>query len=304
MRIAHFSDLHLLSQEAIPVRRLMSKRLTGWVNLRVKRGSIHRAAYVRAIAHEISKAAVDHVVITGDLTNLALESEFELARDVIAHDLGFDPADVTVVPGNHDVYTHGALTSRRFEKYFAEWLESDLPELAVNAAGARFPIVKLRGSAAIVALSSAVPRPPLIAAGELGRAQLDALARILRHPEVARRMLVIALHHPALYEWSRVKAYVEGLRDAPALISLLEPLSRGLILHGHLHRRAQRLHMTNAGKLHHVGATSASLLHDAPDRMSGFNVYELDERGVARVEAFVLDPATCGFHVESVPRHV
>ncbi|HEX4448270.1 MAG TPA: metallophosphoesterase, partial [Polyangiaceae bacterium] len=193
MRIAHFSDLHLLSLDGVPLTRFLNKRLSGWANLRFKRKHIHRSSYVRAIAREIARVKIDHVVVTGDLTNLALEPEFELAREVLRNELGIDPAEVTVVPGNHDLYTRGALTSRRFEGYFAEWLRGDLPDLAVDVGGGRFPVVKLRGSAAIIALSSAVPRLPLVAAGELGRAQLDALARVLAHPEVVRRTVVLAL---------------------------------------------------------------------------------------------------------------
>lgn len=304
MRIAHFSDLHLLSLEGVPLRRFLNKRLTGWVNLRLKRGHVHKASYVRAIAREIARAKIDHVVVTGDLTNLALEPEFELARSVLRDELGLDPSRVTVVPGNHDLYTGGALTSRRFERYFADWLTSDLPELAVTTGGARFPVVKLRDSVAIVALSSAVPRAPLVAAGELGRAQLDALARVLAHPEVARRTLVLALHHPPIHGWSRLKAHLEGLRDAPELLSLLMSVPRGLILHGHLHRRIQRVMTTRLGTIHQVGATSASLHDEAEDRMAGFNVYEIDERGISRIEASVHVPATGAFVLESVPKYV
>ncbi len=83
MRIAHFSDLHLLSLEGVPAWRFLNKRLTGWVNLRLKRGHMHKASYVRAIAREIARSRIDHVVVTGDLTNLALEPEFELARGVL-----------------------------------------------------------------------------------------------------------------------------------------------------------------------------------------------------------------------------
>jgi 3',5'-cyclic AMP phosphodiesterase CpdA len=304
MRIAHFSDLHLLSLEGVPPWRFLNKRLTGWVNLRLKRGHVHKASYVRAIAREIANSKIDHVVVTGDLTNLALEPEFELAREVLQKELGIDPARVTVVPGNHDLYTRGARASRRFERFFAEWLESDLPELTADVSGARFPNVKLRGNVAIVALSSAVPRAPLVAAGELGRAQMDVLARVLAHPEVAKRTLVLALHHPPLHSWSRVKAHLEGLRDARELLSLLMPVSRGLILHGHLHRRIQRAFTTHRGTLQQVGATSASLQDETPDRMAGFNVYEIDERGVVRIEAVVHDPATGAFVLESVPKYV
>ena len=304
MRIAHFSDLHLFSLEGVPMRRFLNKRLTGWVNLHLKRGHIHKASHVRAIAREIARANIDHVVVTGDLTNLALEPEFELARSVLRDELGIDPSRVTVVPGNHDLYTHGALRSRRFEHYFADWLRSDLPELAVTAGGARFPVVKLRGGVAIVALSSAVPRAPFVAAGELGGAQLDALARVLAHPEVAARTLVLALHHPPVHGWSRIKGHLEGLRDAPALLSMLMSVRRGLVLHGHLHRRIQQVVTTQVGVLHQVGATSASLHDETPDRMAGFNVYEIDERGVGRIEAAVHDPSTGAFVLESVPKYL
>jgi 3',5'-cyclic AMP phosphodiesterase CpdA len=303
MRIAHISDLHLYARGA-PAWRFFNKRFTGWVNLRSRRGAIHRAGYVDAIAREIARLGVEHVVVTGDLTNLALEAEYDLARDVLERGLGLDPSRVTIVPGNHDLYTRGALTSRRFEQYFAAWLRSDLPDLATDANGGRFPVVKLRGDAAIIALSSAVPRPPFVAAGELGGAQIAALGRILAHPEVARRTVVIALHHPALNPRSRLHMYLEGLRDAPALMVQLRPLPRGLLLHGHLHRRIQRDLWTDAGSVSQVGATSASLHHEAADRMAGFNLYELGGSGAPRVQAYVYAPDTGTFHVESVPKHV
>ncbi|HEY5242538.1 MAG TPA: metallophosphoesterase [Polyangiaceae bacterium] len=304
MKIAHFSDLHLLSLEGVPAHRFLNKRLTGWINLRLKRGSIHRSAYVRAIAREVARLDVEHVVVTGDLTNLALESEFELVRDFFEQDLGLDPSRVTVAPGNHDLYTRGSLTSRRFERYLAPYLVSDLPELAVDAGGGRFPVVKLRGDVAIVALSSAVPRLPMVAAGQLGIEQLAALARVLAHPDVVRRTVLVAVHHPAVHDWSRVKTYVEGLRDAAALLEQLRPLARGMLLHGHLHRRIQRVVPTDAGQFLQVGATSASLHHDAPDRMAGFNLYDVRGDAVTRVEAHVYSPDAGTFHVESVPKRV
>jgi 3',5'-cyclic AMP phosphodiesterase CpdA len=300
MKIAHFSDLHMLALGGVPASRFFNKRFTGWVNLRYKRGSVHRAEYVRAIAREIARIEPDHVVVTGDLTNLALETEFEVARQLFEDELGLDPSRVTIVPGNHDLYTRGSLLSRRFERYFAPWLESDVSE---GASGTRFPVVKLRGSVAIVALSSATPRLPLVAAGELGPEQLEALNRVLHHPEVARRTLVLALHHPAVHDWSPLKKHLEGLRDAPALLKLLRPLERGLLLHGHLHRRLHRVLPTSSGEVHQVGATSASLHHEAPDRMAGFNVYELDEDGVESVQAAVYEPSTGKFHVASIPKY-
>lgn len=305
VRIAHFSDLHLLDLAGVGAHRFLNKRLSGYANIRLKRGSIHRSSYVRAIAREIRRAGIDHVCVTGDLTNLALEPEFELARNVLEDDLGLDPANVTVVPGNHDLYTRGALRSGRFAKYFAPFMVSDLPELAVDLGVGRFPIVKLRGPAAIIGLSSAVPRLPFVAAGVLGRPQLDALAKILAHPEVKRRTAVIALHHPAHNPRSRLKTLIEGLHDAPALLEQLGALSHALVLHGHLHRRLQRIHDTAGGTVHALGATSASLHHDDEAKMAGFNVYEIADVGtVTSVEAHVYVPDGDRFRMDSVPKHV
>ena len=305
MRIAHFSDLHLLALAGVPLWRFFNKRLTGWANL-LKRKSIHRAAYVRAIAREVTRLGVDHVVITGDLTNLALESEFELAREVIEGELGMAPSEVTVVPGNHDVYTRGARGSRRFERALAPYLVSDLPELAVDTAGGSFPVVKLRGEVAVVGLSSAVPRLPFVAAGEIGAAQLDALTRVLASPELTGRTVVLAVHHPPLNDWPRHKTYVEGLRDGAELIARLQAVPRGLILHGHLHRRIERVFPGPGSRWEQIGATSASLHHEEPDRMAAFNVYEIDRDGsrLARARAHVYSDTTQSFRVDSVPRYV
>ena len=92
MRIAHFSDLHVLALDGVPPHRFFNKRFTGWVNLRLKRAHNHRPAHVRAVAREITRAKVDHVVITGDLTNLALEQEFVAVRELLEEHLGLDAA--------------------------------------------------------------------------------------------------------------------------------------------------------------------------------------------------------------------
>ena len=161
-----------------------------------------------------------------------------------------------------------------------------------------FPFVKLRGPVAIIGLSSAVPRPPLMASGELGNAQLDAFARILAHPEVQKRTPVILLHHPIHNPPSRVKTFVEGLWDAKRLEKELSGLHRGLVLHGHLHIRRQ----SAIGELLSIGATSASLHSEIEHKMAGFNLYEFDDAGtLGTIEAHVFDPTADTFHVERVP---
>ncbi|KYF83246.1 metallo-phosphoesterase [Sorangium cellulosum] len=292
MRIAHLSDLHLLSLEGAIPFRLLNKRLTGYINLRFRRRAIHKPHAVHAAAKEIRRLGIDHVVITGDVSNLALEREFVLVRSFLQRDLGLPPERVSIVPGNHDAYTKGAHRSQRFSQYFAPYLRSDLPlddaakrddgAGGSDGGGSAFPFVHLRGPVAFIGLSTAWPRPPLVASGRLGPAQLRALERVLSHPEVRRRTPIVLQHHPFHNPASRAKTLLEGLGDAAAEGRLLRHVSRGLLLHGHLHRRIHRKLHTERGHIDAVGAASASLLHESDERMAGFNVYEVDDAGAIR----------------------
>ncbi len=295
MKVVHLSDLHLLSLEGAIPFRLLNKRLTGYINLRFRRRAIHKPLAVQAAAREIRRLGIDHVVITGDVSNLALEREFVLVRSFLQRDLEFPPDRVSLVPGNHDAYTMGAHRSQRFTRYFAPYLRSDIPlDAPLNAprnvpeksdaagADSAFPFVHLRGPVAIIGLSTALPRPPLVASGRLGGAQLRALERVLAHPEVRRRTPIVLQHHPFHNPTSRAKTLLEGLGDAAAEGRLLRQVSRGLLLHGHLHRRIHRKLHTDRGHIDVVGAASASLLHDSDERMAGFNVYDVDDAGTIK----------------------
>jgi 3',5'-cyclic AMP phosphodiesterase CpdA len=303
MRIAHFSDLHILDLGGVSPHRFLNKRMTGYATLRLKRGHIHHPRFVRAIAQEIRRSRADHVVITGDLTNLALDEEFAAARRLLDDELGLPASDVSIVPGNHDIYTRGALRAKRFVKYFGQNMTSDLPELGVEIPLGRFPFVRLRGPVAIIGLTSAVPRLPLLAAGRIGKPQAGALVRILAHPEVKKRTPVVLMHHPAHNPASRVKRLLRGLEDAALLWTSIQDVPRGLVLHGHLHERILRNMDTSAGQMLSVGATSASLEHTHEGKMAGFNLYEITDTGaVGRIEAHVLNPRGDAFEISSVPR--
>ena len=177
-------------------------------------------------------------------------------------------------------------------------MTSDLP-----IAGGPFPYVRLRGPVALIGLSTAVPRPPLVAAGEFGRVQMDAFARMLAHPEVRSRTPVLLQHHPWHNPPERMRRLLEGLYDAEAEANLLQHVEQGLLLHGHLHKRVHRALPTHAGHIDAVGATSASLLHENVQRMAGFNLYEIDGSGAIRdISSRRFDPDRGVFESVSIPR--
>ncbi len=289
MRVAHISDLHVLSPGPFDWRAvLFNKRITGYLNLIRRRGRVYRRAYLGMVLEAASSAA-DLLVVTGDITNLALEGEFAEARALL--DAVARRVEVTVVPGNHDIYLPSLLRRRRFPHHFGRFFGSDLPHLALDLPAGRYPSVKLRGPVAVIALSSAVPRPPFVSSGSLGAEQLAAFEAVLAHPEVRRRTPVILVHHPPVDRRSRLGRRRDGLVDAAAFRACLGGLARGLVLFGHLHRRVRYRLPTAAGGLDVIGASGAALDH--PDRSvrAGLNRYEIGADGaIEGIEALTLDP--------------
>src|SRR5271163_4164014 len=155
--LAHLSDLHLASRPRLS--QLLSKRGLGFINWQRKRKYVHRPEILDAITRDLKAQAVDHIAVTGDLVNLALPDEYRRARQWL-DTLGKSPRDVTVVPGNHDVYVRAA------EQYPATfWGDFMRGDDGVD----RFPFLCQRGDVALIALSSGVPTGPFMATGRLGR---------------------------------------------------------------------------------------------------------------------------------------
>ena len=104
--------------------------------------------------------------------------------------------EVTIVPGNHDIYLPRVQREGRFARHFAPYFVSDLPELAVDVPAGRFPCVKLRGPVAIVGLSSAVRARPLFqpAASGGGSSTLSLVSSRTPRSPAARRSSWFTTH--------------------------------------------------------------------------------------------------------------
>lgn len=274
MLIAHISDLHFFDGTPVPAARLMNKRLSGWVNLKLRRGHHHKNTLLEKVLASVVDAKPDHIIVTGDLTNLALEGEFKSIRELFTRYFGADTSKISVIPGNHDVYTRGSYRDNRFGDEFGAYGTSDLPDICAEP----FPFVQLRGPVAIIGLSSALPRLPFSAAGELGAEQRGHLLKILEHKEVRSRLPVVMMHHPPFAPVSGKKAFLESLRDASLVAGVLAHAKRAIVTHGHLHRRIRYELAPTPGDITSFGATSSSLEHENVDRHAGFNAYEIDDR--------------------------
>jgi 3',5'-cyclic AMP phosphodiesterase CpdA len=187
-RLAHLSDPHLPPLPAPRLRDLAGKRALGYLNWKRNRQKVHKRDVLDALVSDMRAQAPDHIAITGDLVNLALEAEFAPSRAWL-ESVG-TPDRVTVIPGNHDAYVRA--TQHRFAEAWGNYLSGDhAPD-----DGARFPSLRRRGPLALVSVSSAVPTPPLMATGRLGREQLDTLERMLTRLSAEQAFRVLLIHHP------------------------------------------------------------------------------------------------------------
>lgn len=279
MRLAHLSDVHVLDLEGVRWTRFLNKRLTGLANLAGKRRDAHPTRLLEAAVAELADdASIDHVVVTGDLTNLALESELARARKILAplaH-------KISVIPGNHDVYTRGAEKSRRFETHFGDWMWSgtDLD----------YPWLKLLGDVALLGFSSALARLPFIATGHVSQAQLARLAALHESGAFAGRCAVALVHHNVHPRGFR-KDRMHGLGNREPFIAALAAAGVRLVLHGHTHvaHRFEHEGVTIIGS----GSSTWSSLD--PAHVGRYNVYDIDATGLRGVEVRRWDESLARF---------
>ena len=108
--LAHLSDPHLPPLPAARLRDLAGKRALGYLNWTRNRHKFHRRDVLDALVSDMQAQTPDHIAVTGDLVNLALEAEFAPSRAWL-ESVG-TPDRVTVIPGNHDAYVRA--TRHRF----------------------------------------------------------------------------------------------------------------------------------------------------------------------------------------------
>jgi 3',5'-cyclic AMP phosphodiesterase CpdA len=222
--VAHLSDAHLSPAPFPPLAEMRLKRFMGFVNWKRSRQHVNNMPMLGRLVADLSAHRPDHVAMTGDIVNLALEIEFRRAVEWLKT-LG-NPEDVSFTPGNHDAYVPQAMAGLR--RSFAPWTTSDGYESG-------FPYLRVRGEVALIGLNSGVPTAPILASGRLGKPQLAAFAKFLKQAGERGLARIVMIHHPPLTDGP--SPLLRGLLDASAFISVIEECGAEAILHGHTHRR-------------------------------------------------------------------
>src|SRR5262245_53455140 len=288
MRIAHCSDLHLLSHDGATWISLANKRWIGAMNLLSNRSRHYHVAAFDDMVADLNAQGFDHVLCTGDITNLALPQEFDFARDKFDR-IALGPSGVTVLPGNHDAYVAEGIPL--FHEAFAPYSESDAgwdwSEEAAAAEGERrsadddlhWPIVRIRGELALIGVSTSRATPWFTAYGRVGEGQLARLRRVLLDERLRGKVRLVAIHHPPAGK--RAASKIRGLRDHAAFAAVIAEAGADLIVHGHEHRDMVESLPGPAGPVPVRGVASGTYAHNKPDRVARYRVFELANGAIA-----------------------
>jgi 3',5'-cyclic AMP phosphodiesterase CpdA len=263
--LAHLSDPHLPPLPGLRLADLAGKRALGYLNWKRNRQKVHKRDVLDALVADMQAQRPDHIAVTGDLVNLALEAEFAPARAWLESVGASDR--VTVIPGNHDAYVRA--TQHRFAEVCGNYLDGD-----DAAGGVTFPLLRRRGPLALIGVSSAVPTPALMATGWLGPTQLDALRRILTGLSTEQAFRVLLIHHPL-----RSNSRIKRLTDSSELLALLKVHGVELILHGHDHVHSTIWIDGPTRTIPVVGVPSASAVAHGRYPAAAYNLFSVERDG-------------------------
>ena len=281
--LAHVSDWHTTTLVGARVRELATKRFWGWQSWQRSRRRRHRPEVLERILADVCQQSPDHVVVTGDLTNIALEQEFVEARGLLER-FG-TPDQVTLVPGNHDAYVSVA-PDRGWDQW-SPYLLSDGCDPGPAPTHGDYPTLRVRGPLAIIGLCTAHPTPLFMASGSLGEAQLARLEVVLRETRERGLTRVVALHHPPTdLEIARRRR----LLDWQPLQAVVARAGAELVVHGHRHRSWLGSMPGPEGAVPIAGVRSASDVGSREGRGAQYHLYHFEPGRPPRLEVRGFDP--------------
>ena len=265
---AQLSDPHLSSLKGVRGRDLFGKRGLGYLSWRRKRRFEHRIEVLKALKCDLALSELDQLLVTGDLTHIGLPQEFKQALEWL-QELG-NPGQIALVPGNHD-----ACVAAPWSETFALWQDYMASDNDHNTAGetVNFPSLRVREGIAFIGLSSACPKPPLMATGTIDKEQLNKLPALLQRTANAGLFRVVYLHHCPLVGKEKWR---KRLTNASEIQAILEEHGAELVLHGHGHRAHYSELQTHDGTLPVIAVPSASALGLHGADIAHYNRYQLE----------------------------
>jgi len=241
LKIAHISDLHL--------------------------NTFYRDSNLREIKSLLRyclEMGVDHLAITGDLTDDASEDDLRILRKTLIS-FGFDTDEkLSVIVGNHDIY--GGVQKaedifsfpdrcrktnyRKKIKSFNSIFNFTFENCVYQGEELQYPYAKLLNDVLLIGMNSNAEYSsisnPFASNGEVSEQQQSELIKILStYGSEAKHKIILIHHHfnkikslnnfSSAGLWQNIEKQTMKLRKKKKLIKIFNELDVNLVLHGHLH---------------------------------------------------------------------
>ncbi|MGK0291489.1 MAG: 3',5'-cyclic AMP phosphodiesterase CpdA [bacterium] len=230
IKIIHLSDFHF-GQTSLYLSDFFSKRITGYVNLKRHRSKHFPIGLKNKIIQKVEQTSYDYLFITGDLTNLARESEFAEARERL--DPILKKGKTIIIPGNHDRYVRSAAKQDWIQEYFGDFFPLSWKTRKQEG---NFFIQDLNQDIVLVGVDMAVPRTYFSARGKVNKKALEKCSRLLNKPEYKEKVKIAIGHYPI---WVPKGIHDGVLHQLAGKLSMRKFLSNNqfsLYCHGHVHK--------------------------------------------------------------------
>ncbi|MBA4251711.1 MAG: hypothetical protein C0442_08320 [Chlorobiaceae bacterium] len=257
MLIAHISDLH--------------------INSHIRDSKIKET---ELLLKKIIELKVDHLVLTGDLSDLANEEDFEILRKLLLKYNLMSGERLSIVIGNHDIfgglktaediftfpdYCSGVNYENKvtlFNSYFKEAFDHTIYKSESNY----YPFAKLLDTTLLVGVNSIAHysklKNPFASNGKVSKEQLSELTNIMNDfgSLVEKRVLLIHHHFNKIKSkfnlgakslWAVVENQTMKLKNKKKLLNLISKFNFDLVLHGHFHEnknyKRKEINFLNSG---------------------------------------------------------
>lgn len=284
--LVHISDIHIF-----PPEKTISpdtedphtiKRYQGLINVKYGRGvgDFRKLEEVKVAIEKSFNIDKCHFIVTGDLTNVSLRAEFdychrELKRLFLRND------NITVIPGNHDMYVETA--RERFIQYYHSMCWKGNEERT-------FPFVKTLPTGSdtsiiLVGFNSGVPTKLFIAAGNIGEDQINKgrslVSNILNKEKNKKHLICVLLHHPPAKRYNKFIEWMGMLDDASKLRiqKFCKEFNAHLVLNGHTHEPHISILPDSDSLVIDCGSTT---MNSPKEKTSFFNVYQVTGTRISR----------------------
>ena len=224
----HFTDIEMNYSQLRRSNELLTKKSIGLFNLKLKRAKHFKLNHQAKIIKKLEALSWDYLIITGDLTSLATETEFQLAKEKLAPLT--DKGSVIIIPGNHDYYTPKALAADLFNLHFSK----NKPGINKNDSS-QLPLIQLNDHIVALSVNMVQPAPFYSSRGYLSTDVLTQYQDLLKTKYKDHIKIAIG-HYPVFLPKGIKEGYFHSFTGKKQLRNFLLENGIHLYLHGHIHK--------------------------------------------------------------------